>query len=860
MQNNSQKRGIALGAVIALISSLFVGLMPASAADAVNGGKIALTPVAGATGNFNGTIIEDFPLQAYLLPGEATTSAQGQVIFEITKTSGNVDILLSSTSAAATSIGDAATLASASAATDASWSYITAGQTTASKVTMNAASANSAHPLVMRAVTTSANLSTQSAVLTVKVWIENTATANGNHDAAEWFTTATVTLHAVTAIPATGTVAALQPGDTTVTVSMTVGTLNFDNLDGGEFYVKAMSSTNSTYAGHTGSGNGTSESAAINGNVMTSRSGVVSNSFAVSDSDGVSANQSMSARAYYSYAGTAYAIGSTASSVVSNPNVSELFVDIVAGDNATVSSGVAKARANTTTTFVIGAKTASSSVSRVVSVKLTDVDSSLSTTKRISVNGGALTSSFPSATSPISVTTNATTGQATFTIMNDNFVGGETYTVTAYVGNISKSLTVDTEASSWTLASEYTTYQSGPGEVTNIVYSVKDQWGVLSSRTDQRVHVTRGTVTGFNYSATVSTHALVGGTATVAYTPQPATATGSATVDAKLQHLNLNTGGYVDSSVAAGQVTVNISSAANSFGDGLAVSRSVSVSYFPDTTSWVTVTGEVANTGSAVVVSGAGLVFRASAGATQYDDTITVRASGTLGYTFDVAGKLAGNFTITLTNGTDSTTSLVVVDAADHESGADILFDTTTIQAGKTRIVTGTVVDINGNPVNTTAEEGTASIVVTYAGTAGIPVGTMPTETDADGKFRVSILTSAADQGSFTLTATYLKAGAATAAVDKVTKVQTITVGESAASASGDQKVNAGSFKGYVAVYAKGYEGKRLSAKIGNDWVVVEALASNFERVTDFTGAGYTIAVRIYIDRVLVDTITVTTK
>ena len=84
----------------------------------------------------------------------------------------------------------------------------------------------------------------------------------------------------------------------------------------------------------------------------------------------------------------------------------------------------------------------------------------------------------------------------------------------------------------------------------------------------------------------------------------------------------------------------------------------------------------------------------------------------------------------------------------------------------------------------------------------------------------------------------------------------TITVGASSA----DQKVNAGSFKGYVALYAKGYAGKRMSAKVGKDWVVVESLASNFERVVEFTGAGYTISVPIYIDRVLVDTITVTTK
>ena len=78
------------------------------------------------------------------------------------------------------------------------------------------------------------------------------------------------------------------------------------------------------------------------------------------------------------------------------------------------------------------------------------------------------------------------------------------------------------------------------------------------------------------------------------------------------------------------------------------------------------------------------------------------------------------------------------------------------------------------------------------------------------------------------------------------------------------QKVNAGSFKGYVAVYALGYEGQRLSAKIGNDWVIVDPIvnneSANLARVTDFTGAGVDIAVRIYIDRVLIDTINLTTK
>ena len=75
-----------------------------------------------------------------------------------------------------------------------------------------------------------------------------------------------------------------------------------------------------------------------------------------------------------------------------------------------------------------------------------------------------------------------------------------------------------------------------------------------------------------------------------------------------------------------------------------------------------------------------------------------------------------------------------------------------------------------------------------------------------------------------------------------------------------DARVNAGSFKGYVAVYAKGYEGKRLSAKIGDDWVIVPSLNSSFERIVDFTGAGVDISVRIYIDRNLMNTINLTTR
>ena len=857
MQENSQKRGIALGAILALFASIFVGTAPASAAT-TNGADIALTPTAGSVSNFNGSILEDFPMVSYLLPGVSNDNfAAYKVRYEVTRVSGNVDIIVGTTSA--TAISDAADRSSWSAGFSTVSAVVQSDWTTASQFTPHALDSSAAR-LVIRAYTSSslASLSEVTAVVSVKVWVENTATNNNIHDELEMYTTKTITLHAVSAFPSSGSIASLDAGDTVITASGTVTALNFANL-GGKFYL-AMASTNTTFSVSGQAGATTINSSILTANNMASRSGVVSQSFTVSSSDGVNATDSVSGRIQYQIKydtlDYTYSVGATFSAVAAGSGVQTLYANAVAGDDATNSGATATVRTNTTTTFRIGAASSSGSVSKAVSIALLSGPTLTANSKYISVNGGASTASWPSVTAPISVTT-GTDGFGTFTLTNTGFIGNESVTLKAFVGNVSKSITVNFEASTFSLTPVYTTYQTAAGTALDISWTVKDQWLKSSTRADQRLKIVRSGV-GFNYSPTLSYVTVGSGVATLNFVPQAATATGSAKVDATLQELNVNTGGYVDTSITSTQVEVNVSVASNAFSTGLAASRSASISYFPSTVSWVTVTGKVANTGSAVAVSGPGLVFRDATGAT-YSSAVTVRAGSGPQYSFDVAGTTAGTFTMTLTNGTATTTSLVIVDPASHAAGAAINFDTTEIQAGRTKIITGTVVDVNGNPVDTTQGDGTASIVVTYAGTAGIPVGSMPTETDADGKFRVSVLTSATDNGSFTLTAVYLKNGSTTAVADKVTKVQTISVGEATASVS-DQKVNAGSFKGYVAVYAKGYEGQRLSAKVGNDWVVVPALASNFVRVVEFTGAGYTIAVRIYIDRVLVDTITVTTK
>jgi surface protein len=78
-----------------------------------------------------------------------------------------------------------------------------------------------------------------------------------------------------------------------------------------------------------------------------------------------------------------------------------------------------------------------------------------------------------------------------------------------------------------------------------------------------------------------------------------------------------------------------------------------------------------------------------------------------------------------------------------------------------------------------------------------------------------------------------------------------------------ERKVNAGSFKGFVAIYARGYEGARLSAKVGKDWVIINRIpkrSGDLFRVVEFTGAGVNVQVRVFIDRVLLATIPLKTK
>ena len=283
----------------------------------------------------------------------------------------------------------------------------------------------------------------------------------------------------------------------------------------------------------------------------------------------------------------------------------------------------------------------------------------------------------------------------------------------------------------------------------------------------------------------------------------------------------------------------------------------------------VTVTGVVKNATTADVREGAVVTI---SGDSEFLFQVGERyAFGSLTFIADASGEFAVNIlsnkavtdsviTVTSNGASNTTAKKVSFTAAAATTGTTLVVDApASALPGSTFQVTATLTDKYGNPVQVSTA---GDVAVTYTG-PGIVFGTLPNTTNAKGQLTFAVLLGANDKGTASITVSYDRnsdndfTGTALPDLDIV---KSVSVAVGAAAPSSDQKVNAGSFKGYVAIYAKGHAGKRLSAKVGNDWVVVPALASNFVRVVEYTGAGYTIAVRIYIDRVLVDTITVTTK
>jgi hypothetical protein len=254
---------------------------------------------------------------------------------------------------------------------------------------------------------------------------------------------------------------------------------------------------------------------------------------------------------------------------------------------------------------------------------------------------------------------------------------------------------------------------------------------------------------------------------------------------------------------------------------------------------------------SSVTLSAPGVLFASGAVTSLGSITVQTSAAGAFGGVIAYSNT-SGDVTVTVTAGSASKTLDLTFAAAGPLTGTALTVNVANAAPGMTMTISGALTDKYGNTVETNVSK----LKVTYTGPGFVVNGT-PTATEADGSYELKVLLGTNDTVSGSVVVSY-------AGLDNAfttgTSSDDLTVSATLAPAVAASKVNAGSFKGYVALYAKGFEGQKMSAIVAGKWLVVASLATDFERVVRFTGAGYDIVTTIYIDGVMMNTFNITTK
>lgn len=287
----------------------------------------------------------------------------------------------------------------------------------------------------------------------------------------------------------------------------------------------------------------------------------------------------------------------------------------------------------------------------------------------------------------------------------------------------------------------------------------------------------------------------------------------------------------------------------------------VSVVAIPDYKNKAVIAGKVASSANGAAVPGAYVTVTGpstmlfNVGNVWKRGSITVIANASGEFSADVYSTTAQTDTVvTATSmGNSATSKLTFTGIGVGEGTSLVITAPAAVAPASTLQIKAQLNDTYGNGVEATA----GRIKFTYEG-PGIGFGTVPDKTDKTGGLTYSVLLGAGDKGTIKVTVQYDQNGDGDFVDTKdLTKTASITVG--AVAPSVEQKLTVGSFKGYLAIYTKGYAGKKLSAKVAGKWLSVASL-SDFQRVIRNTGAGYTIKVDLYIDGSLVKSETITTK
>jgi hypothetical protein len=420
------------------------------------------------------------------------------------------------------------------------------------------------------------------------------------------------------------------------------------------------------------------------------------------------------------------------------------------------------------------------------------------------------------------------------------------------------------------------------GGTVSIPVRLVDQFGQVPAGSF-RVGLAFANVSGSSAAPAFTTPvALSNGTATITLTDN-STAAQVYTVTATLAKLNADgvtwetgtTAGFVEaetvvSRISAGSaytvgsislssnVTTSVSRAVKTLVAGNEDLESGTVAHNSPTlgatlTTSVAATDGAAAPGAAVTFSAPGVLFKS--GNVWGLESLTVNAAndGTLP-SVTVYSNVVGSVTITATSGSVSKT-VALKFAGPTDGGTQwVITAPTYILPGQTLKVTGVLKDKYGAVVNTGAD----AIKVAYTG-PGYLTATPATETDADGAVSFTVLLGAADTGSATIKFTYGGADSITAdtSADDVVAQAIVTLG--AAPAASATAAVAGSTKRFFV---------SVSGNTGAKNVVVKVAGKTFKTLKGSTAKKtYTVAapkgshkVTVYVGGKLVATKTISVK
>lgn len=271
------------------------------------------------------------------------------------------------------------------------------------------------------------------------------------------------------------------------------------------------------------------------------------------------------------------------------------------------------------------------------------------------------------------------------------------------------------------------------------------------------------------------------------------------------------------------------------------------------TSGTTTYTASVPNANSSITVT----PTRADSGASITVEGIAVSSGNASGAISLAVGSNALSIVVTAADSTTTTYTITVTRAAAEQNQGQTPAQPPAyagpVIAGAQSAAAGTEVTFTGNRLEsvTRAEVGGVQVTIVSALAEAVTLempSSMPPGT-YDLKLQSGFGTLTFQQGLTVL-----------ASSTEETETET-----SAESEQVDQKLTVGAFQGFIAIYTKGYEGQKLSAKVAGKWLVVSELdetwnGNDYSRTLRAAGSGYDISVHLYIDGKFIRTHEITTK